>query len=100
MQDEINSMKVGFAFMGALFALTFWPQNSRRVAFSHVIMGTVISVVSVPGMVAFFAWKFPGFPTEPAIIGAAHFWMGLLGMQVVPVAASILGRLKNSGPEV
>jgi Na+/proline symporter len=100
MHDEINSVKFGLAFMGALFALTFWPQNSRRVAFTHVIMGTVISVVSVPGVLTFILWKFPTFPVEPAIVGAAHFWTGLLGMQAVPVAASILGRFKNVDPGV
>jgi hypothetical protein len=92
--DAFRSDLLALAFLGALMALSFWPPENRRQAAVKVTVGTVISGASAPGLYAVIVWKWPDFPVETAILGMLYFWIGLLGMQLVPLASSILNRLR------
>lgn len=87
---------LALAFLGALVALSFWAPADRRTAIINVMAGTIISGASAPGIYAIVLWKWPEFPAEISILGALYFWLGLLGMRLVPVAASLIDRLRGA----
>lgn len=97
--DSLKSGMFALAFVGALIAQSFWPSSSSKKAAISVLIGTVIAGVTAPAIVSMLMWKWPGFPE--AVKGAVHFWTGLMGMQMVPVVAFLLNKLKESKlPEV
>lgn len=97
-KDLFSSVRLdllALAFAGALTALSFWPTASLFRALLNLAIGTTISAVSVPALIEIMLWFWPTFPSSPSIYGIAYFWLGLLGMQLVPVVLVILNRLKN-----
>lgn len=95
-KDAVKPEYISAAFMGALIALSFWPVADRKKACTNIIIGTIISLVSTPGLYSLMIWKFPDFPATQMLLGAVYFWMGLLGMQIVPVVSFLLSKLRDS----
>lgn len=87
---------LALAFLGSLIALSFWPPQNRRQAIANVCAGTVISASSAPAIYFSILWEWPTFPVETAIMGALYFWIGLLGMKLVPIAFGLVERLTKS----
>lgn len=87
---------LALAFMGALVALSFWPEQTRRKAAASVAAGTVISASTAPAAYYLVLWYWPTFPTEGPIAWAApaalFFWFGLLGMKLPPLVWSFVER--------
>lgn len=94
--EVFRSELLALAFLGALVALSFWAPADRRTAIINVLAGTIISGASAPGLYAVVLWKWPEFPAEVSILGALYFWLGLLGMKIVPIAASLIERLRGA----
>jgi len=95
-KEAVKPEFVSAAVMGALIALSFWPVADRKKACANVVIGTIISLVSTPGLYSLIIWKFPSFPVTQMLTGAVYFWMGLLGMQIVPVVSFLLSKLRDS----
>lgn len=87
---------LALAFLGALVALSFWPPQDRRQAIIKVGAGTCISAASSPAIYYAILWEWPTFPVETAILGTLYFWVGLLGMKLVPLAFGIVERFTKS----
>lgn len=85
---------LALAFLGALIALSFWPPLNRRGAAIAVGAGTVVGCVSAPIPIGLIEWLWPEFPLTLQVQGAFSFWLGLLGMKIVPKAAELLDRFK------
>lgn len=87
---------LALAFMGALVALSFWPEQDRRKAVANVAAGTVISAATAPAAYYLILWFWPTFPTEGpvawAIPAALFFWCGVLGMKLPPILLSLVER--------
>ena len=99
--DALRSGLLGVAFAGALAAETFWPAKSRWHAVGNVLTGTAISCYTAPLLVHLIVSQWPGLMTASGpISGALYFWLGLLGMQLVPgVHALVLRVLARKGEE-
>lgn len=91
-----RSELLALAFLGATIALSFWPEESVKRAAVKVGVGTAIAGASAPAVYSVVLWKWPDFPVEIAILGALYFWLGLLGMQIVPVVSAVLNRLRST----
>jgi Na+/proline symporter len=87
---------LALAFMGALVALSFWPEQTRRRAAASVAAGTVISASTAPAAYYLILWYWPTFPSEGpiawAIPAALFFWCGVLGMKLPPLMLSLVER--------
>ena len=81
---------LALAFLGALIALSFWPAQDRKKAVANVVAGTAISATTAPSVYFGIMHFFPEFPVETPILGALYFWMGLLGMKLVPIVLSLV----------
>lgn len=91
---------LALAFLGSLVALSFWPPQDRRQAIIKVGAGTCISAASSPAIYYAILWEWPTFPIETAILGTLYFWVGLLGMKLVPLVFGLVERFaKNKVPE-
>lgn len=94
--EMVKPLFLALAFVGALFALSFWPPSTKTKAFINVLIGTVGAVLSVPFVMELARWSWPSLPEWSNLAqGGIYFWTGLLWMQCVPVVAFLLGRLKN-----
>jgi len=85
------------AFGGALSSLAVWTPTTRGAAFAGLCAGTAISVVTAPIVAPLIVlWVSPvvPIPTE-AIQAAAYFWIGLLGLKLVPVVLGAIKLLKS-----
>lgn len=91
-----RSELLALAFLGAIIALSFWPAETIRKAAIKIGVGTTIAGASAPAVYSVVLWKWPDFPVEVAILGALYFWLGLLGMQIVPVVTAVLNRLRTT----
>lgn len=87
---------LALAFLGALVALSFWPEQDRRKAVANVAAGTIISAATAPAAYYLILWAWPTFPADGpaawAVPAALFFWTGVLGMKLVPVALSVVER--------
>ena len=92
---------LGVAFAGALAAETFWPANNRWRAVCNVLTGTAISCYTAPLFVHLIVTQWPSLQVANGpIAGALYFWLGLLGMQLVPgVHALALRVMARKGGE-
>lgn len=90
---------LALAFLGALVALSFWPPQDRKRAIINVAAGTSISAASAPAIYFALLWQWPSFPIETAILGALYFWIGLLGMKLVPLVLGLVDRLTKNKSE-
>lgn len=86
---------LALAFAGALVAESFWPASRKMKSATNIAVGTTVSAVSTPAVVALAGWFWPTLPSLESFMGAAYFWFGLLGMQIVPVVSGYLGKLKT-----
>ena len=94
----LSSIRLGFlalAFAGALTALSFWPANTFWRILANLAIGTTISAVSSPAIMEIVVWMWPTFPASDSVYGIVYFWLGLLGMQLVPSVLFILNRFKD-----
>lgn len=98
LSDAFRSEFLALSFLGALIALSFWPVADRRRAAINVAVGTVISGASAPAILALISWFWPTLPISSPIVGAVYFWIGLLGMHIVPIVIAILNRYKTANP--
>jgi len=85
------------AFGGALSSLAVWAPTTRGAAFAGLFAGTAISVVTAPVVAPIMtAWLGPLVPIPAeAIHGAAYFWIGLLGLKLVPIVLAAIKLLKS-----
>lgn len=91
---------LALAFLGAMVALSFWPAQDYKKAVANVIAGTLISAATAPAVYLAAIWAWPSFPVEAPILGALYFWMGLLGMKLVPLALSLAEKFaKKTEPD-
>lgn len=86
---------LALAFAGALVAESFWPASTKLRSATNIAVGTTVSAVSTPAMLALAQWFWPTLPNLESFMGAAYFWFGLLGMQIIPVVSGYLGKLKT-----
>lgn len=89
---------LAWAFLGALIALSFWEPANRTRAVINVVTGTVISAASAPAVYAIVLWHWPDFPVVVAVLGALYFWIGLLGMKIVPIISAVIERFRSAKP--
>jgi len=93
--DFIRSEFLALAFMGSLFALSFWPQSTRKKAAFRVIVGAAISCTSTP--IAIYALKSyaPTIPDDGLYWAAlaCFFWAGFLSSHIARAAADAVRRL-------
>lgn len=97
LKEIMGGIKPAFlalAFAGAVAAESFWPSTSIIRTIINVLIGTMVSAVSTPALLAVAAWKLPGLPDLSPFIGGLYFWVGLLGMQIVPIVSGYLNKLK------
>lgn len=92
--EAVRSGLLGVAFAGALAAETFWPASNRWRAVTNVLTGTAISCYSAPLLVHLILAYWPSLMVAKGpISGALYFWLGLLGMQLVPAINALAQRL-------
>lgn len=85
LESALKNGGVGIAFAGALAAESFWPASSILRAICNVIVGTAISCYTAPVLLVFVVGLWPDLKAvRAALDGALYFWLGLLGMQLVP----------------
>lgn len=96
LREFLRAEFLALAFLGSLVALTFWPPTERTKAAINLVIGTVISVASSPAIIVGIAWMWPTLPAEFPVQGAVYFWIGVLGMKIVPVAAQWIERFKSA----
>lgn len=94
----IRADLLAWAFLGSLVAMSFWAPQDRRRAIINLAAGTCISATSAPAIYFGILWKWPTFPVEVAILGALYFWVGLLGMKLVPLVFGLIERLLKNKP--
>ena len=87
---------LALAFLGSLVALSFWPSQDRRQVIIKVGAGTCISAASSPAIYYAILWQWPTLPIETSILGTLYFWVGLLGMKLVPLAFGLIERFTKS----
>ena len=94
--DVLRSGFIAVAFAGALAAESFWPASSRMRTVANVGVGTMISCTTAPLLSYLVVRTWPDMLAEiPALNGAIYFWLGLLGMQIVPVAAMMIRSVRT-----
>lgn len=98
-KEALGGVKPAFlamAFAGAVAAESFWPSASIIRTVTNVVVGTAVSAASTPALLAVAAWKWPGLPDLTPVMGGLYFWVGLFGMQIVPLVSAYLNKLKPS----
>lgn len=96
LENAVKNGGVGIAFAGALAAESFWPASTILREICNVIVGTAISCYTAPVLLVFVVGLWPDLKAvRGALEGAMFFWLGLLGMQLVPaVQLFIRNRIK------
>lgn len=86
---------VALAFGGAVSALTVWPPKNKAIAVSNLFVGTLVSVATTPALMDALVYLVPNLPVSEGIRGAAYFWLGALGLKLIPIALSAVKLLKS-----
>lgn len=89
--DTVRPVFMALGFLGAMAAQSFWPPVSRLAGAYNCLMGTALTLITVPAGFEFARWLWPEMPAWSGYVqGAAYFWVGIAGMQLAPLAPAAI----------
>lgn len=95
--DAMRGGLIGVAFAGALAAESFWPAQTIWRTVANVFVGTSISCATAPILIFLLLERWPALQDAQTVMaGALYFWIGLLGMQIVPLVQRIIKKRFNT----
>lgn len=99
--DTVRPVFMALAFLGAMAAQSFWRPASLWAGAYNCLMGTALTLITVPAGFEFARWLWPEMPAWSGYVqGAAYFWVGVAGMQLAPLAPAAIKWFMSLRPKV
>ena len=90
-----ESWHVAAAFTGALISQSYAGASLGMRALANVLIGFTVSCFTAPLLTYVIIMQWPALlDARDQILGSSHFWLGVLGMQLIPFASWLLDAIK------